>query len=271
MIRHAIVTGGSRGIGLAVARRLLADGITVSLVARDPQRLAAAAAELNESVNAGTAAPPGHAGGDAGSAAVLTAALDITDPEAVERGIADLVEARGGLSILVNNAGVAESAPLQRTDTALWQRMLEINLTGTFHCIRAAASALLAAPAGRLVNVASTAGQIGYPYVAAYCAAKHGVVGLTRALAREWAGKAITVNAVCPGFTDTDLTRDSIARIVRTTGRAPEVALRSLTTTNPQGRLVQPEEVADAVAWLCQPGSGSITGQCISVAGGEVT
>ena len=151
MIRHAIVTGGSRGIGLAIARRLQNDGITVSLVARDSVQLAAAAAQL---------------GGD-----VRVEALDISDAAAVARGFARLIDARGGLSILVNNAGAAESAPLQRTDAALWQRMLDINLTGTFHCIQAAAESLLAMPEARLINIASTAGQTGYPYVAAYCAA----------------------------------------------------------------------------------------------------
>jgi 3-hydroxybutyrate dehydrogenase len=266
MIRHAIITGGSRGIGLAIARRLRGEGIAVSLVARDPRQLAAAAAEL---AGAGPATADA-AGAAAGVCDVLTAALDVSDATAVEQGFKRLIEARGGLSILVNNAGAAESAPLQRTDAALWQRMLDINLTGTFHCIQAAAPALLAAPGARLVNVASTAGQTGYAYVAAYCAAKHGVVGLTRALAREWATRSITVNAVCPGFTDTDLTRDSIERIVRTTGRSAEEAMQSLTANNPQRRLVRPEEVAAAVAWLCAPESASVTGQCISVAGGEV-
>lgn len=256
-MRHAIITGGSRGIGLAIARRLLSEGIAVSLVARDPQQLATAAAALR--------------GQSCGTDAVLTAALDITDPAAVEQGFASLIKARGGLSILVNNAGAAESAPLQRTDAELWQRMLDVNLSGTFHCIRAAAQALLAAPEARLINVASSAGQTGYPYVAAYCAAKHGVIGLTRALAREWATRRITVNAVCPGFTDTDLTRESIERIVRTTGRSAADALQSLTAGNPQGRLIQPEEVAGVVAWLCRPESAGITGQSVAVSGGEVT
>jgi NAD(P)-dependent dehydrogenase (short-subunit alcohol dehydrogenase family) len=266
MIRHAIITGGSRGIGLAIARRLLADGIAVSLVARDPRQLAAAAAQLS---GAGLASS-NPAGAADGVGEVLTAALDVCDAAAVEQGFKRLIEARGGLSILVNNAGAAESAPLQRIDAALWQRMLDINLTGTFHCIQAAAPALLASSGARLVNVASTAGQTGYAYVAAYCAAKHGVVGLTRALAREWATRSITVNAVCPGFTDTDLTRASIERIVRTTGRSAEAVMQSLTGNNPQRRLIRPEEVAAAVAWLCAPESASVTGQCISVAGGEV-
>jgi len=174
------------------------------------------------------------------------------------------------MEILINNAGQASSAPFLKTDAELWRRMMTINLDGTFHCIQEALPGMLAAGWGRIVNIASTAGLIGYPYVTAYCASKHGVIGLTRALALELAAKGVTVNAVCPGFTDTDIVKDAVANIVAKTGRTPEEARAQLAAQNPQKRLVQPGEVANAVAWLCLPGSDAITGQAIAVAGGEV-
>lgn len=248
--QHALVTGGSRGIGAAIAAALAEAGARLSLFGRDAERLQAQAQQL---------------GG-----AVHTEVCDVTEPEAVARAIRGAEAALGPVHILVNNAGQAESQPFLRTDRALWERMLAVNLTGAFLCTQAALPGMLQAGWGRIVNIASTAGLKGYPYVAAYCAAKHGLIGLTRALALELARKNITVNAVCPGFTETELLQASLAHIVQKTGRSPDEARAELTKTNPQGRLVTPQEVAQAVLWLCLPGSAAINGQAIVVAGGEI-
>jgi NAD(P)-dependent dehydrogenase (short-subunit alcohol dehydrogenase family) len=197
-------------------------------------------------------------------------AADVSDAEQVTAALRDAQARFGRVDVLINNAGQAESAPFLKMDAALWQRMLAVNLTGTMVCTQAVLPGMVEARWGRIVNVASTAGQVGYAYVSAYCAAKHGVIGLTRALALELAAKGITVNAVCPGYTETDIVRESIDRVVAKTGRSADEARAEFVRSNPQGRLVQPAEVADAVAWLCGEGAAAVTGQSVSVCGGEV-
>ena len=253
--RHALVTGGARGIGLAVTQALLERGARVTVLGRSPL-----AADRLRTL----------AGSTDAAARLQAVAADVAEPAAVAQAFAQARAGFGVIDTLVNNAGQAHSAPFIKMDAALWQQMLAVNLTGTMVCTQAALSDMLAAGWGRIVNVASTAAQRGYAYVSAYCAAKHGVLGLTRALALELATKGVTVNAVCPGYTETDLLKDSIANIVAKTGRSEDEARAQLAAGNPQKRLVQPAEVADAVLWLCQTDSGSVTGQAISVSGGEV-
>jgi NAD(P)-dependent dehydrogenase (short-subunit alcohol dehydrogenase family) len=252
--RHAVVTGGGTGIGAAIAQALAEQGARVTLMGRTRARLEAQAERL------------------AASADVQAVEVDVTAPESVARGFAQAGERFGPASILVNNAGQALAAPFLETELAdVWKPMLDVNLTGTFLCTKAALAGMIDQRYGRIVNVASTAGLIGYRFVAAYCAAKHGVVGLTRALALEVAKKNVTVNAVCPGYTDTDIVSAAVANIAAKTGRSATHAREELARVNPQGRLVRPEEVANVVLWLCLPGSEAVTGQAISVSGGEVT
>jgi len=248
--RHAIVTGGGSGIGAATAAELARLGARLTLIGRREAPLAETCAELSRL----------HGGKHSYEVA------DVTTPEAVTAAF----ERAGPASILVNNAGAAESAPFLKTDLALLERMMSVNLNAAFLCAQAVLPAMLEARHGAIVNVASTAGVTGYAYVAAYCAAKHALVGMTRALAREVAAKGIVVNAVCPGYTDTDLVARAVDNITAKTGRAADDARADLASSNPMGRLVTPAEVAATVAFLCSPGAASITGQAIVIAGGEI-
>lgn len=251
--RHAVVTGAARGIGAAIAQALAAEGSRLTVVGRHREPLEQLVQAL-----------PGGAGRHG------LAIADVADAGQVTAAMAEARAQRGPIDILVNNAGQAESAPFARTSLELWQRMLGVNLTGSFLCAQAVLPDMVAAGRGRIINIASTAGQRGYAYVSAYVAAKHGVIGLTRSLALELAGKGVTVNAVCPGYTETDILRETVANVVAKTGRSEAQAREALASGNPQRRFVQPQEVADAVVWLCGAGAGAVTGQSISVSGGEV-
>ena len=245
---HALVTGGGRGIGRAIAASLVQAGATVTILGRN-------LAVLNEVVAAGDAH---HA-----------MAADVSDQAALNAAIADAAK-RQPIDILVANAGVAESAPFAKSDAALFQRMMDVNFMGVVHAVQAVLPGMRDRRYGRIIAIASTAGLKGYPYVSAYVAAKHAVVGLVRSLALELTTTGVTVNAVCPGFTDTDLIAGSIDTIMKKSGRSREQAVAELSRHNPQGRLVTPAEVANTVLWLCGAGASAITGQAIAVAGGEI-
>lgn len=241
--RSVLITGGGTGVGAALTLAFAGAGARVIVAGRRAGPLEALAAT---------------------SPAIRALPADVTE----EASVAALFAAAGPVEIVIANAGASDSAPLGRTTLAAWERMIAVNLTGTFLTLRAGLGQMRGW--GRLISVASTAGLKGYAYVAPYTAAKHGVVGLTRAIAQEVAAREITANALCPGFLDTQMTERSIATIMDKTGRDRASALASLTRHNPQGRLIRPEEVAAAALWLCATGSEGINGQAIAIAGGEL-
>ena len=242
---RVLITGGGTGLGADLARGFAAGGADVFVVGRRQR-------PLDE-----------VAGGDA---RVTALAADVTQ----EADVATMFEQAGPVDIVIANAGAAESAPLTKTDLDLWDRMIAVNLTGVFLTLREGLRQMRRRDWGRLIIVASTAGLRGYPYVSAYTAAKHGAVGLTRAVAHEVAGSGITANALCPGYLANDMTDRTIANIIETTGRTRDQALDALTRANPGGRLIEPAEVTATALWLCGPGSDSINGQAIAIAGGEL-
>ncbi len=246
-----MVTGAGRGIGQAIAAELAARGARVVIASRSEHEISAVAAEIR------------RAGGDAEAIP-----CDVTDAEAIERLARAAGERLGRVDILVNNAGIASSAPLHRQSLEEWRRLFAVNVEGTFVASRALLPGMLARGWGRIVNLASVAGRTGAAYIAAYAASKHAVVGLTRALAAEVAHQGVTVNAVCPGYVATPMTEQSIARIVAKTGLSAEAARAKLVESNPQGRLIEPEEVAYAVAMLCDERARGINGQTLGVDGG---
>jgi NAD(P)-dependent dehydrogenase (short-subunit alcohol dehydrogenase family) len=243
--RQALVTGGGSGIGLATARALGETGWAVTILGRNKAKLDAAAREME-------------------GAQFIVA--DVTDLDAVQNAIRDA----GPVSLLVNNAGGVKSAAFEKTSLQSWRETIDLNLMGTVHCIQAVLPGMKAVGHGRIVNIASTAGLIGYRYVSAYVAAKHAVVGLTKALALELAKTGITVNAVCPGYTDTDVIADAVNTISKASSRSKDEALASFIAANPQGRLVRPEEVAAAVLWIASDEAAAVNGIALPIAGGEV-
>ena len=245
---HAIVTGGGRGIGRAVAAALTAAGVGVTVIGRSEEL-------LRDAVAAGAAAGYGVA--------------DVTDAEQVAITIETAERERGPVTVLVNNAGSVATGPFAKSDPSVFREMWDVHLMGAVHASRAVLPGMIERGFGRIVNVASTAGLKGYPYVSAYCAAKHALIGLTRALAAETARRGVTVNAVCPGYTDTELIAESVERVAAKTGRAHTEVLAEYERIAPIGRLIRPAEVAAAVLYLCSPEAAAVTGTTLAVAGGE--
>jgi len=251
--RVAVVTGGGRGIGAAIARGLAAAGARVVVSARSAGQIDGVVAEI-------------EAAGRAARAVVC----DVTDPDSVARLLGEAETELGPVEILVNNAGVSSSAPLRSVELAEWNRLMAVNATGTFLCTRAFLPGMVANGWGRVINVASVAGRAGAAYISAYAASKHAVIGFTRSVAAEVAAKGVTVNAVCPGYVETPMTDESVERIVAKTGLSQTEARGRITAMNPQGRLIEPDEVAFLAVTLCDPRARGVNGQAIGVDGGAL-
>jgi NAD(P)-dependent dehydrogenase (short-subunit alcohol dehydrogenase family) len=246
--RVALVTGGGRGIGRAIALRLAKDGLAVAVAARTP-------GPVEEAARAARAI----------GVRALALTLDVTEPASIAAAVERVVGELGAIDVLVNNAGIAQSAPLVRSDPAIWDRHLRVNATGPYLLTRAVLPGMLARGWGRVINIASLAGLVGAPYVTAYTASKHALVGFTRALATEVAGKGVTVNAICPGYVATDMAWRSARNIVDKTGKSFEDAVQALADMNPGRRLIEPEEVAEAAARLIH--DEGTNGECIVLGG----
>ena len=253
--RIALITGGGRGIGRAIALEFAREGADVVIAARSFDQVESVAREINQQQQT----------------KALAASCDVSDSASVEKMFADAQEFFGrGPDILVNNAGIAESAPLVKTSDELWRRHLEINLNGTFYCTRRALPEMIERGWGRVINIASIAGKTGWPYVAAYSASKHGVLGLTRSAALEVATKGITVNAICPGYVDTEMTTRGVENITKKTKLSADEAMETLKKMSPQNRIVTVEEVAALAVLLASEDGRGINGQAINVDGGTV-
>jgi len=247
-VQRALITGGGSGVGAVMARMLADAGVKVAVSGRRSDVLAEVAQHEN----------------------ITAIVADVTDETSVRDMYATMVAEIGAPDLVIANAGMAESAPIGKTSVDLWKRTIDVNLTGTFLTFRKGLAVMDKTKPGRLISIASTAGLKGYAYVTAYCAAKHGVVGLVEGMAAELASSSVTVNAVCPGFMETPMLEQSVENIVAKTGMSMDAARASLAKINPQNRFIQPGEVANTVMWLCSPHAASITGQAISVSGGEV-
>ncbi|MBL4740164.1 MAG: SDR family oxidoreductase [Sneathiella sp.] len=247
--KHALVTGGGSGVGADIALKLAAEGMLVTITGRRAEKLSLVADKHPN---------------------IYGMAADVADYVQMQAMVKDAAIARGDFSIVVANAGMAESVPFHKMTSDQWSKTLDINLSGVFNTYQVTLGSMKKAGWGRMIAIASTAGLKGYSYVSSYCAAKHGVIGLTKSLALEVAKTGITVNAICPGFTETPMLEKSIAKIMGETGMSIEEARAALSRGNPMNRFIQPDEISDTVLWLCKNASSSITGQAISISGGEI-